>query len=171
MATTADNHLTEQGFEAYPKRAYDNMNLAFRNTERNVFVITDLGKIHDGPGVRYRIQLPETHKVTFKSGMLSKTRSFLSVKVSFNGCYHNGDGEMLVDFKLERLLKVSEAESDEILEHRKFRSSHIQIPVYPRLEDSRIYLLLDSRFEFEALDADKQYSCFSRVEKARWQNF
>ena len=171
MVGGSTNTLQEEGFQAYQKEEYNNFYLAFRNTEPDVFVITNLSKIFDGPDVKFRAHPPASDMVKFKKQILSMTRSFNSVKVVFNGCYHNGDGEILVDFKLHQICSISEDENKLILKHPKFHYKNIQVPVSVRLENSNIYLLLDSQYEFEALDADKEYACFSREKKPEWNNF
>ncbi|HIG65640.1 MAG TPA: hypothetical protein EYQ43_08855 [Methyloprofundus sp.] len=163
--------LTDQGFEAYPKAQCDKFYLAFRNTESDTFVVTSLAKINDGPLVKYRLQLTGGNKVTFKVGVMSKTKSFYAFKVGFNGCYHDGDGEIVVDMNLFRIFNLSQEESQQVIEHPKFKHQSIQVPVCMRVEDGRVYLLFDSLFDFEVLDADKEYHCFSRIKKPHWRNF
>ncbi|SFB87552.1 hypothetical protein [Pseudoalteromonas denitrificans] len=171
MSQTSDNLLQELGLDMYSKEQYEKFHLAFRNTERDVFVITRLCSINDGPKVMYRVQLPEDNKVTFKSGLLARSKSFYSVKVDFQGCYHNCDGEIVINMNLQRLLNLSSNDSKQILEHPKFSQKSIQVPVHIRLEDDCIYLLLDSEYDFEILDADKDYTCFSRIKKPEWDVF
>lgn len=171
MVIGSTDTLEDLGFQAYQKEEINNFYLAFRNTEPDVFVITDISKISAGPDVKFRLYLPDNNKIKFKRAMLSKTQFFQSVKVSFNGCYHDGDGEILVEFKLKKIYALSESENNSIIKHPKFNYKSIQIPVYVRLENSKVYLLIDSEYEFEALDADKEYSCFTQVKKPNWNNF
>ncbi|TWX64675.1 hypothetical protein [Colwellia sp. C1TZA3] len=163
--------LDSLGFQSYPKEELNNLFLAFRNTEPDVFVITDISKLTADPGVRFRIQLPEKNKVLFKKNIFSKTQSFSAIKAYFDGCYHNGDGEMVAYFKLDKILSISENENNSLLKNPKFSYQRIVVPVYIRFEDGRVYLLIDSGYDFEALDADKDYGCFSRVKKTNWNNF
>jgi hypothetical protein len=163
--------LESFGFQSYTKDELNNLFLAFRNTEPDVFVLTDVSKLTEEPNVKFRIQLPEKNKVFFKKSILSKTQSFSAIKGYFDGCYHNGDGEIFAYFKLKKILAISENESNLILKHPKFNYKSIMIPVYIRLENGRVYLLIDSDYDFEALDADKDFGCFSRVKKPSWNNF
>jgi hypothetical protein len=163
--------LDSLGFQSYPKKELNNLFLAFRNTEPDVFVITDMIKLTEDPGVTFRIQLPEKNKVLFKKSILSKTQSFSAIKACFDGCYHNGDGEMVAYFKLNKILSISESENNALLKNPKFNYQRIIVPAYIRLEDGKVYLLIDSDYDFEALDADKDFGCFSRVRKPSWSNF
>lgn len=171
MINSSSGTLEDLGFQSYLKDEFNNFYLAFRNTEPDVFVIMDISKLTEGPDVKFRLQLPDDNKVEFKKSMLYKTKSFQSVKVSFNGCYHDDDGEIIVNFKLRKILSLSENENSSILKHPKFNYKNIPIPVYIRLENAKVYLLIDSEYEFETLDADKEYGCFSRVKKPNWSNF
>jgi len=163
--------LERLGFQSYPKEELNNLFLAFRNTEPDVFVITEISKLTEELGVKFRMQLPEKNKVIFKKNILSKTQSFSAIKVSFDGFYHNGDGEMVVYFKLKKIFTISENENNSILKHPKFNYKRIIIPAYIRLENGKVYLLIDSDYVFEALDVDKNFGCFSRVKKPNWNNF
>ncbi|MBQ4837157.1 MULTISPECIES: hypothetical protein [Pseudoalteromonas] len=171
MTESITNPLQNMGLCAYSKEQYGKFFLAFRNTEQDVFVITELAKVNGGPGVKYRIQLPQENKIRFKSSMLSKTKSYYSAKVEFEGCYHNGDGELVINMAVLRLFNLPEESSRAILRHPKFEQAHLQIPVHIRLEDDRVYLLLDSAYDLEVLDADKAYNCFFRVKKTAWACF
>lgn len=165
------DELEVLGFQSYKKEELNNLYLAFRNTEPDVFVITNVTKVAEDPNVKFRIELPHKGRITFKKNILSKAKSFSSIKVSFNGFYHNGDGEMAVCFKVKKIFSISEDKNNFILKHPKFNYQRIIIPVYIRLEDGKIYLLLDSDYDFEALDADKDFGCFSRVKKVAWNDF
>jgi len=78
------------GFQSYPKKELNNLFLAFRNTESDVFVITDMTKLTEDPGVKFRIQLPEKNKVLFKKSILSKTQSFPSFHCCIS-CWRKSD--------------------------------------------------------------------------------
>jgi hypothetical protein len=54
--------LDSLGFQSYPKKELNNLFLAFRNTEPDVFFITDMTKLTEDPGVTFRIQLLEKIK-------------------------------------------------------------------------------------------------------------
>jgi hypothetical protein len=163
--------LESLGFQSYPKEELKNLHLAFRNTEPDAFVITDISKVNEDFSVKFRIELPSKKNIIFKKSLLSKAKSFSSVKACFNGCYHDGDGAIVVSFKLNKIFSISEEENSSILKHPKFNYQKIIIPVYIRFENSKVYLLIDSDYELEALDADKDFGCFSRIIKPDWNDF
>jgi hypothetical protein len=163
--------LESLGFQPYPKEELKNLHLAFRNTEPDAFVITDVSKVNEDFSVKFRIELPSKKNIIFKKSLLSKAKSFSSVKACFNGCYHDGDGAIVVSFKLKKIFSISEEENSLILKHPKFNYQRIIIPVYIRFENSKVYLLIDSDYDLEALDADKDFGCFSRITKPDWNDF